>query len=220
MKETTSFRRLALLLSWLVLFVPNAFATVWNLTADYSTTTNPNGPWSYDRKWSANATAADPMTVQWGSAGWYLGNFGHGGPSIQGYVLLWAKNNSNGLPTVRWTAPNDGFYDIDGVFTGADDRGVDSYVYTVIDGATLFTDRLTAYLDTATFSLDNIYLHTGSTVDFVQAWAGGVSSEASWVRADATIAYGSGIPEPAGYALFGCGITLLMFFTRRQRRCA
>ena len=62
--------------------------TSWDLQNDYSGQNNPNGPWSYNRKETIAGTAADPMTVQWGTDGWYLGNVGNGGPSIQGGVAF------------------------------------------------------------------------------------------------------------------------------------
>lgn len=102
----------------------SAYSESWDMSADYSWTYNPNGAWSYGRKWSPESGAYDLMTVRWGSTGWYLGNYGHGGPSIQAGPALWAKDNSNGLPVVRWTCPKAGSYDLACTFTGIDSRGV------------------------------------------------------------------------------------------------
>ena len=60
-------------------------ATSWNLSNDYSGTSNPIGAWSYGRKWTVQAAAMDLFTVKWGSCGWYLGNAGGG-------VAMWATS--------------------------------------------------------------------------------------------------------------------------------
>ena len=119
-----------------------ALGAGWDLVGQYSIASNPTGAWSYGRKWSATAPGLDVFGVRWGSYGWYMGNVGHGGPSIQGVagssVILWAKNNSNGLACARWTAPFAGRFTLHAAFVGADSRGVDNNVYVVVDGVQLF----------------------------------------------------------------------------------
>ncbi len=153
----------------------NIHAATWDATTDYSGANNPNGDWSYGRKFTAGG-GFDLMTVQWGGSGWYLGNVGHGGPSILAGPQLWAKNNTNGMPAVRWTSPMDGVYNLDTIFEGTDNRGVDNFVYVAINGNLEFSDRVSSYLDTAEFSLGNISLMAGDNIDFMLKWAGGVNS--------------------------------------------
>jgi hypothetical protein len=201
----------------LLLLSTPASAISWNIAADYSAQSNPNGVWSYNRKWTVDGTAADLMTIKWGTSGWYLGNVGNGGPSIQGNVILWAKNNGNGFPDVRWTAPSTGTFDIVGSFVGADDRGVDSNVYVVINGNIQFSDRVTGYLTSKSFSFGSLQLTAGSTVDFIVTWAGGVNSEYSWTQANATI---SAVPEPGTSSLLVAGLVAVAISGRRLARRA
>lgn len=162
-------------------------ATLWDSSVDYSTQNNPNGAWSYNRKWAVGGTAADLMTVQWDGSGWYLGNFGHGGPSFYAGPHLWAKNNTNGYPALRWTTPVDGQYDIVGSFIGDDARGIDNLVYVVMNGLTVFTGNVTGYLDEEPFAFRGLNLKAGDLVDFVLTWNGGVYSEYGWTLASVTI---------------------------------
>ena len=164
----------------------------WDSSADYSATENPSGAWSYGRKFAGSGSAMDLFTVQWGTSGWYLGNFGNGGPSVQAGPLLWAKANNNGYPCVRWTCPAAGRYNISGTFTGADSRGVDALVNVAVGGGT-FSERLQANLQTAPFANNNVFLNNGDVVDFTIAWGGGVSSDYSWTDLDAQI---SGVVPP------------------------
>jgi len=161
------------------------------MQAEYSTTVNPTAPWTYGRKFTVESPTVDVLNVRWGSTGWYLGNFGHGAPSIQlGPVaadiqagpglVLWAKNNSNGYPVVRWTSPNAGYYAITGKFVGGDIRGVDTRVYVVVNGSTQFAGAVIGYEAEQPFALNDVYVAQGSYVDFVVVWNGGGSSEASW----------------------------------------
>ena len=222
--------------SWILLssalavftFAPtSALATSWDIAADYSSQNNPNGVWSYNRKWTVDGTAADTMTVKWGTSGWYLGNVGNGGPSIQGGplsqggVLLWAKYNGNGFPDVRWTAPDSGTFDIVGSFVGADTRGVDNYVYVVVNGTIVFQDRVTGNMTEKDFSLMSVPLLAGSTVDFVLSWAGGVYSEYGWTQANATISEEpTSAPEPTSMLLLSGGALLLGLGRRKASSTA
>lgn len=178
----TSHLRGPVLLLGLLVAVPatTSHADVWSAQADYSTTANPSGVWSYGRKWTPTSASMDLMTVQWGSSGWYMGNFGHGGPSIQGYVNLWAKNNSNGLPVVRWTAPRDDLYYLDTTFTGNDSRGVDVYAYVVVNDSSVFSQRILGNGSTAHHAAAELALRSGDTIDFVIEWGGSVYHETSW----------------------------------------
>lgn len=159
----------------------------WNASSDYSNTSNPNGVWSYGRKSIVNGQGFDVMTVRWGDSGWYLGNAGHGGPSIQSGPLLWAKDNSNGKPAVRWRCSTTGTYRIEGRFTGADSRGVDSRVYVVMGGTNAFSGRVRANQQAVPFVIESVRIDAGATIDFVLEWGGDVNSEYSWTDLDATI---------------------------------
>ena len=122
------------------------------------------------------ATSMDLFTVPWGSSGWYLGNVGNGRPSIQGGPQLWSKDNGNGYPTVRWTCPSSGLYNISGNFSGADSRGVDSLVYVVTNGATAFSGNVLGYQTVVPFT--NITVSLTSRSKNPNAWKAPAINEA------------------------------------------
>jgi hypothetical protein len=161
----------------------DVWSATWDVSREYSRTSNPNGVWAYGRKLAVEGDAFDLMTVPWGSSGWYLGNIGHGGPSIQGGPQLWAKDNSNGFPVVRWTSPKSDVYDIQGVFVGADSRGVSNFAYVVVNGVKVAEGRVSGYLGTFPFS-HTAYIEQGKHVDFVVVWnsQASVSSEYGWTQ--------------------------------------
>ena len=158
---------------WEVVTTPSP---AWDVVVDYSAIHNPNGVWSYGRKWTVESSSLDLMTVRFNNVAWWFGNWGHGAPSVwdpgqwgTNNISLWAKNNSNGLPVVRWTSPEPGSYKLTGTFVSADSRGVDSFVYVVINGTIRFNSRITSAVQVAPFSFDQVALAQGDYVDFAPA---------------------------------------------------
>jgi hypothetical protein len=96
------------------------FSDTWDAASQYTSTTgNPNGAWSYGRKWSTEGADYNLLTVHWGTNGWYQsGTNGH--PSIQMGPNLWSDKNDHGLATVRWTCPKAGYYILSAFFQGVD----------------------------------------------------------------------------------------------------
>jgi PKD repeat protein len=171
-------------------------AQIWNSTLDYSSSNNPNGTWSYGRKWIPQSSSFDIFTVQWGSSGWYFGNVGHGGPSIQSGPLLWSKNNTNGLPVVRWTCPFTGNFNLSSFYIGADSRGVDVVAYITLNNNIIFSDTIQANLDSTQLLTSNFNLSQNDNLDFIIKWNGGVNSEYSWTKLITIIS--NSAPSPAG----------------------
>ena len=170
------------------------FAETWDASAQYSTTLNPTGQWAYGRTWDLDTSTFDVMTVRWGESGWYLGNFGHGGPSFSGNAQgggntgphMWAKNNTNGYPDLRWTAPAAGNYRIRAKYTGDDPRGVDNLVYVIIRHQVDFAAQVKSG-ERQEYTRHAVFLNQGDTVDFILVWAHGVNSEYGWTLTEATI---------------------------------
>lgn len=184
-----------------------------SIAGDYSTVNNPSGDWVYGRTTDIAVSTLTTMNVRWAS-GWYLGNAGHGGPSVLDSSgdgpSLWAKDNSNGFPVIRWTAPSSGVFDIVGEFEGNDSRGVDNQVYVVINGTSVFSDAVTSPTDIAPFSVAGVVLAAGDHVDFLLTNTGG-NTEYGWTRVDATI-----VPEPSTALLLGLGLGSLLGHRRSK----
>jgi hypothetical protein len=210
MKRLTVF---ALTFVFFAMAVSVAFSQSWDTVDDWSTVYNPNGVWSYGRTWDVNVSSFDIANIRW-DYGWYMGNWGHGGPSFLDAAQMWAKDNSNGYPVIRWTAPDTGLYQLIGSFSGADSRGVDNWVYVTVNNVVQFQDRISSPSDSASFSFNNLNLNQGDTIDFMLTYAGGVYSEYGWTLADATIAVA---PEPISSTLFIVGGLTLGFRCHRKK---
>ena len=163
-----------------------AFSDSWDMSAEYSIINNPNGAWSYGRKWNPGGSAFDILNIRWGDSGWYLGNWGHGGPSIQEGPNLWAKDNSNGIPVVRWTCPISGYYNLSSSFKGVDSRGVDVATYVTLNDSIIFNDNIEAYLEITEYSFDCIFLNQNDYLDFSIKWNGNIYYETSWTIVNGT----------------------------------
>jgi len=49
--------------------------------------------------------------------------------------------------------------------------GVDNFVYVVVNGSIIFSNRVQAYLQVVTFTNDDVSLNQGDFVDFTLTWA-------------------------------------------------
>ena len=117
----------------LTAFVNPGHSQTWNAGAQWSTTRNPNGAWSYGRRWSQNGDGFDLCSYMYGGTFWLLCSTCWA-PSIQAGPDLWANDNANGYPVVRWTCPRTGTYTIASTFVAADGRGNNNLVWIVVGG--------------------------------------------------------------------------------------
>lgn len=168
-------------------------AGAWDISADYSSVSNPNGVWSYGRRLSVDGDGFELFGGNWGSSGWYLGGTTWA-PSLQGGPLLWPDDNQNGIPVVRWTCPESAHYKLSSRFTVVDGRGADNLVHVVVKGAPLFSEHIQNYGSSATFSHHNLLLNKNEYIDFVVEWAGGTYSDYGWTDVDAVICPAGPLP--------------------------
>jgi hypothetical protein len=104
---------------------------------------------------------------------------------------------ANAYVIVRWTAPADGSYRIDTVFSGLDSRGTTTDVHVLMNGGELFGDDirggLQALSNVAEFSTD-VSAATGDTIDFAVGPGGnGNMCDATGVKAKVTLVAGASL---------------------------
>jgi len=120
---------------------------------------------------------------------------------------------------VRWTAPEDGLYQLATTFTSRYDGG-DNEVYVVVNGSSVFhgtvhgpsvdpSQQSAAYA--ATLPLDS-----GTTIDFLVGetathWLGGEVGFTTQIRE---------VPEPSTFVLVGIGAISLLGYAWRRRKWA
>lgn len=158
-------------------FVANAAPqpTVWDVTAQYSSTQNPSGAWSYGWKPAAVGDGFTLMTYKlvnqdgtfWARA--YGGAPGIAAPGFYPSPMLWAGQNTSGLPTIRWTCPSSGTYRIQTTFTATDTAGNRILVSIATGNTALLSGAVLAQGTTAPYD-GTVSLQAGDHVDFLVAW--------------------------------------------------
>lgn len=207
-----------------------AHATTWSASGDFSSSSNPNGAWSY-LEGNVAYTATETLG---GLTGWYdaagssavpavLGNTTgaattFGTLTVQTNELLvhpWIDNSGNPVDSiVRWTAPAAGTYDITGFFQRIDNTvgAGDGVTFDLLAGGTSLTSGAigSSNYNAQTFSYVET-LAAGQSVDFAVGPGSNFFYDSTGLNA--TI---STVPEPLTAGLLFTGLAT-MAMTRRRR---
>ena len=196
-----------------------ASAQVYDATADFSPTNNPNGTWSYG--WSSTLGSTYNLDTVRSGGGWtgpIVTNFGSF-PYVQnnqdGVNLLMHPGPNGEYSVLRWTAPNSGMWRVDAIFS-AYFQGPTTDVHVLNNGTALFNGNITPS-STSPFS-QTIAVATGNTIDFAVGYGsdGGYSSDATLISAKIKQ---TSVPEPSSIPFLGA-MTLVsggLFFGARRR---
>lgn len=217
---------LALLVAW----TAPARASVWNLAADYSVVSNPNGAWTYgwEPGTSPNGALTQYNTVRSGVQ-WYDSSHASGDYT----PTVWLNNTgstSYGVPSgdvslhpgwdnsfsvVRWTSPIAGQVSVTGLF-GAGDIGPMSYYISV--GGTTTQSWLTDSV-TENFAFNQV-VSVGETIDFLVGASIGGGNAYGNTPLEVTISSVTAVPEPSTWAMLILGFAGIGFMAHRRRRAA
>jgi hypothetical protein len=110
----------------------------------------------------------------------------HPGPGMESSVL-------------RFTAPTNGTYDIDGQFFNGD-------IGQMLVGIRLNSSWLWQATDHGSFNLDNYAISSGDTLDFIVYTDGGNGYGNTPLELTISTRTDSPVPEPATMLLFGTGL--------------
>ncbi len=208
-----------------------AAAPLDDAVAGFSTTSNPNGNWSYGTRLPAFYEFAikDPADT---SFDYWMGNGGLPRVSLNttavaiqvdnilhpiDYVNL--TPNSDYLAVLRWTAPADGDYTFSGAFRLHDNLSHGMAASIVQNDSTMLFDHvLSSYLEQQTFQFSRT-LAVGAFIDFIAGSYNGQPMvedfyvwESLGVRVEVSSL--SEVPEPGTWALVLVG-SALIFVSRR-----
>jgi len=224
----------ATLLSLAVLARPIA-AQTYNAAGDFSSSSNPNGAWSYGYSYGvASAFHSDTTnTASYGpglALGGWMGNVdsspGANYPyALKNFTAHPVTNNENtvyqpgqlGLQpgssnedsVVRWTAPFSGTFSISATFSGLDAGGDSVDVHILHNGSSIFNSTVSP--NSAAFSGSQSIL-AGDTIDFV------VGNGGNGLTDDSTGLSATIVPEPGVLGLVGMGFGCLLSLRFRKRK--
>jgi hypothetical protein len=165
-------------------------AQVYDVVNDFSLDSNPNEPWSYGTLSSLTGGVFTLFTVTIsdrdhpGQAAWYNGQSvpnaaaedKNTSGATQSFLTivqppdLLRLDGENLIADVRWVAPADDVYDVEGLFQHIDTQAVPVSTHIILNGTTeLFAvDGLMAFGDQRPFSFPQLALSAGDVLDFAE----------------------------------------------------
>lgn len=210
-----------------------AHAQTYDLALDWSTSQNPNGPWSVLRgntllPYQTTTCCGLPQTTSFapssvpgsflpvfyrpGSAGTDI--YFHSYDSFNGGVYL-------GEATVAWTAPSTGTLDLSGYFYYAQNPDARGNLVTVKLGNQVLTTSTVSYWEHASktakweFSFNDLAVIAGETLTITSQRIAGIAAGSS-IAGDIRV---SMVPEPATLPSICLGSILVLLTVRNRKRC-
>jgi len=216
---------------WAICLVSNLCFATFDVAADFSTTNNPNGVWSYG--WSSTLISefnmylnhdkfsdTVPIDVWAGSNLLYstpnVAHNGTGNPVTTHPTITWETGQFSLHPGeygeyshARWTALEAGTFNITGEFMGIDILGTTTDVHVILHNVhviptnnfVLFEGSVNGYGTTLLFS-NTVSVGIGDIIDFAVGYGYGDNPSHT---CDTTALSVTIIPEPATLLLFTLG---------------
>jgi hypothetical protein len=212
--------------------------TAWNLTNEFSTTSNPNGVWSYGRCSGHQAFSQATVFEDWGTGRGTAAGLGAWEPatgnydpsvsynatnaSVTAFGFTWpahtvaldaysgAEYSNGGYADVRFTAPADGVYDLSFTYTDLAGKDTGARLWRQIPAA----QGTKAQWVEATGGASGSYSETGITLSAGQT-LDVLATGATVVQFDMTV---STVPEPGTLVLLASGLIGLAVYARRKRK--
>jgi hypothetical protein len=208
-----------------VLFVAVlARAATFDAALDFSSTLNPNGPWSYGSTPTLGgafallaAGACGPLTG-WqgggsatGSPPFIYGGVGTcgGGTLTSGFLDL-HPGGSGAYADVRFTNSAAGVFAISGIFQGIDPSPTSTDFHVLLNGLSIFDSAINSFHVPTAFNLSRTLI-VGDKLDFVVGFGADGSFISDSTGFEATISpTAPGVPEPASgvLILIGCVVAV------------
>jgi len=217
------------------LFMSTSARADFDVSSDFSATSNPNGVWTYG--WShtlGSSFIADAINRSDSGIDFWQGSVGTNEPPKSFPTI--SRNSSanpvayttiayaphqfslhpgpNGEYSVaRFTVPSSGIYALDSAFVGIDlgpAAPTSTDVHVLINGVSIFDAGVNGYGNTQPFSATK-QLQTGDTIDFAVGYGsnGTYGNDSTGLSAHLSL-----IPEPSQLAL--CGVFVIGALQRRR----
>ena len=209
-----------------------ARASTFDAALDFSSTLNPNGPWSY----GSTPTLGGAFTLLAAGtcgplAGWQGGGAATGSPpfiyggvgtcgggTLTSGLLDLHPGASGAYADVRFTNSAAGALAISGVFEGIDPAPTSTDVHLLLNGLSIFDSTVNNFHVPHTFNLTRT-MSAGDKLDFVVGFGADGSFISDSTGFDATISPAvSSVPEPANLQLVLIGFAVAIAFRFRLKK--
>ncbi|MBS0189406.1 MAG: hypothetical protein JSS51_15180 [Planctomycetes bacterium] len=170
-----------------------AHAATYNAAADFSTSNNPNGVWSFGGQTSLGSgfTAFGTSGSTAGFDFWHFGAYGYLGylgaiHNGTGSAIYWGTvvldpgqlalhpGNFGDYTVARFTAPTSGMYTFSANFIGQDHIiGTSSDVHLLVNNISIFDSAVNGFLATASSGTFTMNLTAGDTIDAAVGYQSG-----------------------------------------------
>jgi hypothetical protein len=101
-------------------------------------------------------------------------------------VWMWAKDNEEGCPAIRWTSPKGGRFNINGSFRGEDKSFAEVVAYVVVNGVVVFEGKVTKG-EALGFNVKDVPIQTEGKIDFIIMWGGAGDAAGNWTKIDGVV---------------------------------
>ncbi len=201
-----------------------AQAVTYDISADFSTASNPNGVWAYGfMALDGLFTPYDQPSNESGLQFWRSSLEVSGIPidgnnptdnfigSVPAHTAIFHPGANGEMSIFAFTAPSAGNYQLNATFAGLDSGGTD--VHILANGTPIFDAAITggnspSFSQSLTLSQnDRIYFALGNG-------GNGSANDLTGINASLTVA---AVPEPEIYAMMAIGLGLMGYVTRRRK---
>lgn len=203
-----------------------ARAVTYDINADFSTASNPNGVWTYG--FTVGLGGLFTLYDQPGTNAWrhsVVQSFGapadFNNPTgstiglLPAHTAAFHPGAGGEFSVYRFTTPNAGTYDLSAVFGAIDSGGTD--VHILKNNVSFFDHAVDQSANSSVSFSSALALTAGDLIDFAVGFGANANFFNDSTSINASLSP-SAVPEPSTYAMMLAGLSVLGLVVRRRKR--